>query len=78
MGLFETLSFGITPELREKQLAKFLSKFLDEFEGAFDVTDHCESIEIAEDYLQAAEFMHDHYGRGVGRIREVQEWIDNQ
>ena len=56
---------------------KHLCKFLDEFEGKWDSNEDCDSPEIALDYLDAARFMLNHFGRVHNRIDAVQEWYDN-
>lgn len=56
---------------------KHLCKFLDEFEGNWDSNEDCDSPEIALDYLDAAKFMLNHFGRVHNRIDAVQEWYDN-
>lgn len=53
-----------------------LSKFLDEFEGHWDSDEQCASPEIAQDYIDAAKFMADNFGRINNRIRDVQKWLN--
>ena len=56
---------------------KHLCKFLDEFEGKWDSNEDCDSPEIALDYLDAAKFMLNHFGRVHNRIDAIQAWYDN-
>lgn len=63
--------------LKMATLAFHLSKFLDEFEGKWDSDEQCDSPEIAIDYLDAAIFMRNFFGRVNNRIDEVQVWYDN-
>lgn len=56
---------------------KHLCKFLDEFEGRWDSDEQCDSPEIALDYLDAARFMLNHFGRVHNRIDDIQKWYDN-
>lgn len=56
---------------------KHLAKFLDEFEGKWDSDEQCASPEIAQDYIDAAKFMANYFGRVNNRIRHVEEWRDN-
>ncbi len=60
-----------------EMLKKFLCQCLDEFEGRFDSDEKCDSIEIAEEYIEMATYMKNVHGRKYDRIRHVQEWIDN-
>jgi hypothetical protein len=59
-------------------VSNHLSKFLDEFEGAFDCDEKCTSPEIAMDYINAATYMKKNLNRDDrGVIERVQTWYDN-
>lgn len=64
--------------LKNDTLYKFLRQFLDEFEGAFSLNKECPSIEIAYEYIDAANFCAHHFDRRENSIIRVQEWIDGQ
>lgn len=63
--------------MKTNTLAMHLSKFLDEFEGAWDCDERCASPEIAQDYIDAAKYMMNHFGRIENRIRAVEDWVNN-
>src|SRR5690606_15870758 len=63
--------------MKMNTVAMHLSKFLDEFEGAWDSDETCASPEIAQDYIDAAKYMMNHFGRINNRIRDVEEWLNN-
>ena len=63
--------------MKMSTVAKHLSKFLDEFEGAWDSDETCASPEIAQDYIDAAKYMMNHFGTINNRIRDVEEWLNN-
>lgn len=58
-------------------VVRFLNTFLSEFEGAWDNDEECASPEIAKDYLEAAKFMRDTFGRTGDRIDAIKSWYDN-
>ena len=62
---------------KTKVLVSLLSKFLQEFEGKFSSDETCDSPEIARDYLDAAIFMRDNFGRKENCIREVEAWYSD-
>lgn len=55
-----------------------LSKFLDEFEAAFDRENSCVSREIARDYLDAAIFLEKNFKRTNNRVMAVEQWLLGQ
>lgn len=63
--------------LQAKTLALHLENFLDEFEGAWDNDEQCASPEIAQEYIDAAKYMADNFGRINNRIRAIEEWLNN-
>jgi len=64
--------------LKLNTVVKHLSNFLDEFEAEFDNNKKCASEKIAMDYLDAAEYMRDNFGRKHNRIRDIEEWVYDQ
>lgn len=76
----DNLKKSIEFEATKKSLdivARHLEKFLDEFDGAFYANDRCASCEIAQDYIDAAKYMADNFGRINNYIRQVEEWLEN-
>lgn len=57
---------------------RFLSKFLEEFESEWDNDEQCASPEIADDYIRAAKWMADYFGRRHNRIDAVTAWYHSQ
>lgn len=62
---------------KTKALNHHLGRFLNEFEGAFDTDESCASTDIAEEYIEAAKYTADNFGRVNNRIRQVEEWVNN-
>jgi hypothetical protein len=53
-----------------------LSKMLDEHEEIFGRTGQFESVEFANDYIEAAKAAK-FLGRNIDRIEDVQEWVNS-
>ena len=54
---------------------KLMGKLCDEREAEWDSDERFASEEFAYDYLEAAKFLMNHYGRMNNRIRQVEEWL---
>jgi hypothetical protein len=60
-------------EGRVGEMASFIRKYLDSFEGVFDSDESFWSYEHMEDYIRAANWMDINFQRSENRVREVQE-----
>lgn len=56
---------------------KLMAKLCDEREAEWDSDERFASEEFAYDYIEAARFLANHFGRTNNRISKVQEWIDS-
>lgn len=55
---------------------KLMAKLCDEREAEWDSDERFASEEFAYDYVEAARFLANHFGRTNNRIRQVEEWIN--
>ena len=63
-------------EFALEHLKLFSAKFCDEQEGIWDSEESLASAEIAMDYLVAAKYLRDNYGRDdAGNIDRIQDWL---
>jgi hypothetical protein len=57
-------------------LVHHCSKLLNEVEGAYDSDEKFASDEFCRDYLDAALFLQNYFGRKYNRTAQAQEWIN--
>lgn len=55
---------------------KLMAKLCDEREAEWDSDERFASEEFAYDYIEAARFLANHFGRTNNRIRQAEEWIN--
>lgn len=66
---------GIRAQLAMSNLHLF--NFLDEMEARFDNTSSFDSPEICKDYMEAAKYTAQYFGRANNRYSEAKHWYDN-
>lgn len=66
---------GIRQQLSTSNMHLFI--FLDEMEARFDNTSAFDSPEICKNYLDAAIYCSNYFGRVNNRINEAKYWYDN-
>lgn len=66
---------GIRAQLAMSNLHLF--NFLDEMEARFDNTSAFDSPQICKDYLDAAKYTAQYFGRTNNRVTEAEHWYNN-
>lgn len=71
-------SLNFERQVKDTQ-SKHIQKFLDDFEAKWDNREEeCEmSPELADDYITAATYQADYFGRTNNRVDDVKHWRDN-
>jgi hypothetical protein len=59
-------------ETQVAMFAGFMSDYLETMEGIFDTDENSLSYEHMDEYVRAAKYMRDGFGRKVNRIREME------
>jgi hypothetical protein len=54
-----------------------LFKFLDEMEGAFDSNEKFDSPQICRDYIDAALYCLNYFGRSNNRVLQAEAWYNS-
>lgn len=77
--VFELKQDARKSALKLDTVAKHLDNFLDLFEARFSVEGKCDSPEHAIQYLDAAKYMRDNFGRKDYRyISLIQDWYNSE
>lgn len=57
---------------------KIIERLIEPIEAKWDRDQELDSEKEAVDYLDAAEFLRDHFKRRNNRIEKIQRWLDEQ
>lgn len=68
---------AVTNSINFELLKVHLRLQLEETEGRFERTNEFDSPEACNDYIKAARFMSENFGRKDNMIKEAKHWYDN-